>query len=135
MFMQEKLKGLKEAVEALCEGTSVAIPTVRNTWTSVTLISIGSTDLRHPNTFSFVIPQMSSHQLQRMCSSMPTYVGASGLHLKIFTQDGSNKRFEKYLYMIAGNENAVNTNSDNMWFPMPINRRISGQGHWNQFSF
>ncbi len=26
--------------------------------------------------------------------------------------------------MIARNENAVNTNSDNMWFPMPINRRI-----------
>ncbi len=33
--VQEKLNGLKEAVEALCEGTSVSIPTVRNTWTSV----------------------------------------------------------------------------------------------------
>ena len=46
------------------------------------------------------------------------------LHLKVFTQDGSNKRFEKYLYMHTWNQVAINTNSDNMWFPMPINRRI-----------
>ena len=64
--VQEKLNGLKEAVEALCEGTSVAIPTVRNTWTSVPITSIGSTNLRHPLSLS----QVSSHQLQRMYSSM-----------------------------------------------------------------
>ncbi len=46
------------------------------------------------------------------------------LHLKVFTQDGSSKRFEKYLYMLTWNQIAINTNSDNMWFPMPINRRI-----------
>ena len=64
--VQEKLKGLKEAVEALCEGNSLSIPTVRNTWTSVLITSIGSTNLRHPLSLS----QMSSHQLQRMCSSI-----------------------------------------------------------------
>ncbi len=46
------------------------------------------------------------------------------LHLKVFTQEGSNKRFEKYLYMLTFHQLAYNTNSDNMWFPMPSNRRI-----------
>ena len=126
--VQEKLNGLKEAVEALCEGTSVAIPTVRNTWTSVPITSIGSTNLRHPNTFSFVIPSVipsaaKNVLIYAILSSGGANIGIT-LHLKVFTQDGSNKRFEKYLYLLSYYQNAVNTNSDNMWFPMPSNRRI-----------
>ncbi|XP_064395716.1 uncharacterized protein LOC135342785 isoform X1 [Halichondria panicea] len=126
--VQEKLNGLKEAVEALCEGTSVAIPTVRNTWTSVPITSIGSTNLRHPNTFSFVIPSVipsaAKNVLIYALMHCGTAHGSITLHLKVFTQDGSNKRFEKYLYMLTYKQPAFNTNSDNMWFPMPINRRI-----------
>ncbi len=126
--VQEKLNGLKEAVEALCEGTSVAIPTVRNTWTFVPITSIGSTNLRHPNTFSFVIlsviPSTAKNVLIYVFVGCGQANVGTTLHLKVFTQDGSNKRFEKYLYMLTWNQNAINTNSDNMWFPMPINRRI-----------
>ncbi len=124
--VQEKLNGLKEAVEALCEGTSVSIPTVRNTWTSVPITSIGSTNLQHPNTFSFVIPSVIPSTAKNVLIYALMHCGQANrgteLHLKVFTQDGSNKRFEKYLYMFSWNQNAINTNSDNMWFPMPINR-------------
>ena len=126
--VQEKLNGLKEAVEALCEGTSVAIPTVRNTWTSVPITSIGGTDLRHPNTFSFVIPSVIPSAAKNVLIYALMHCGHAShqitLHLKVFTQDGSNKRFEKYLYMLSLDQVAFNTNSDNMWFPMPVNRRI-----------
>ena len=44
-------------------------------------------------------------------------------HIKIYTQIGDN-RYEKYLYTKTWNQNAVNTNSDNMWFPMPRSRFI-----------
>ncbi len=126
--VQEKLNGLKEAVEALCEGTSVSIPTVRNTWTSVPITSIGGTNLRHPNTFSFVIPSVIPSTAKNVLIYAILNSGGANqgitLHLKVFTQDGSNKRFEKYLYLLTYFQNAYNTNSDNMWFPMPSNRRI-----------
>ncbi len=115
-------------MEALCEGTSVAIPTIRNTWTSVPITSIGSTNLRHPNTFSFVIPNVIPSTAKNVLIYTAMQCGNANVgtwvYLKVFTQDGSNKRFEKYLYMFAGTQTAYNTNSDNMWFPMPINRRI-----------
>ncbi len=115
-------------MEALCEGTSVTIPTIRNTWTSVPLTAIEGSNLRHPNTFSFVIPNVIPSTAKNVLIYTTMLCGHSSvgttLHLKVFTQDGSNKRFEKYLYMLTLNQNAYNTNSDNMWFPMPINRRI-----------
>ena len=64
--VQEKLNGLKEAVEALCEGTSVSIPTVQNTWTSVPITSIAYDTL----ILYLSSSQVSSHQLQRMYSSI-----------------------------------------------------------------
>ncbi len=115
-------------MEALCEGTSVSTPTVRNTWTSVPITSIGSTNLRHPNTLSFVIPNVIPSTAKNVLIYTVMHCGhanvANTLHLKVFTQDGSSKRFEKYLYMLTWSQLAYNTNSDNMWFPMPINRRI-----------
>ena len=128
--VQEKLNGLKEAVEALCEGTSVSIPTVRNTWTSVPITSIGSNFLRHVNTFSFALPSgatiPSDAKNVLIYAVMRSGYSNRGItyHLKIFTKDSNHKYFEQYLYMYTYNQVAVNTNSDNMWFPMPIDRRI-----------
>ncbi len=102
--VQEKLNGLKEAVEALCEGTSVAIPTVQNTWTSVPITSIGGTDLRHPNTFSFVIPSV---------------IPSTAKNVLIYTIMRCG-----FANLAPMESDAYNTNSDNMWFPMPINQRI-----------
>ena len=44
-------------------------------------------------------------------------------HLKIYTQIRDN-RYEKYLYTKTWNQKAINTNSENMWFPMPPNRLV-----------
>ncbi len=126
--VQVKLRELKSAVEVLCEGSSVTVPTVRNTWTSVPLTAIGSTNLQHPNTFSFVIPNVIPSTAKNVLIYATMYSGTANrgisIHLKVFTQDGSNKHFEQYLFIRSFNQDAVNTNSDNMWFPMPANRRI-----------
>ena len=33
-------------------------------------------------------------------------------------------RYEKYLMVYSWSQDAISTNSDNMWFPMPPNRRV-----------
>ena len=103
-------------------------PTIRNTWTSVPLTYIGGTNLRHPNTFSYVIPSVIPSTAKNVLVYAAIHCGHAipsvSQHIKIFTQDGSNMRYEKYLYMLTWNQSALNTNSENMWFPMPTNRRI-----------
>lgn len=44
-------------------------------------------------------------------------------HVKIFTEDG-NKDYVKYIGLRTYGNRAWNTNSDNLWFPMPSNRRV-----------
>ena len=39
------------------------------------------------------------------------------------TRKGGN-RYEKYLRLDAYRRDAINTNSDNMWFPMPPDRTL-----------
>ncbi len=99
-----------------------------NTWTSVPLTEIGSTDLRHPNTFSFVVPEVIPSTAKNVLIYAAAHCGSaikgSKTHLKIFTDEGRDQRYEKYLYMHSWTQTAINTNSDNMWFPMPTNRRI-----------
>ncbi len=125
--VREKLCVLKDAVEELCSGSSVTITTIHNTWTSVPMTTIGSTNLRHPNTFSFVIPNVISSTAKNvliyatmLCGCKPAY----SLHLKVFTKDGSSKRFDKYFFMLTWSQVANNTNVDNMWFPMSAKHRI-----------
>ena len=125
--VQEKLRGLQEAVTALCGGTTVTAPTVRNTWTSVPITSIGSTNMRHPNTFSYVIPSVIPSTAKNVLVYATMYTGYAisvPQSIKIYTQDGSNKHYEKYIYSRSYPQSAVNTNSENMWFPMPTNRRV-----------
>ena len=99
--MKEKLRGLQDAIEELCGGSSVTIPTVRNTWTSVPMTSIGSTNLRHPSTLSFVIPNVIPSTAKNVLINVAIQCGTANKgttsNLKLFTQDGSNKHFEKYL--------------------------------------
>ena len=84
--------------------------------------------MRHPSTFSYVIPSVIPSTAKNVLVYATIHCGHAlpnvQQHIKIFTQDGSNMRYEKYLYMLTWNQGAINTNSENMWFPMPINRRI-----------
>ena len=127
--VQAKLQGLQEAINTLCgEETNVTLPTVRSTWKSVAITHFGHTNLRHRGTFSYVIPSVIPSTANNVliyvtgaCGHAPNHVVQ---HIKIFTQDGSDKHYEKYLYVESYRTVAANTNSENMWFPMPTSRRV-----------
>ena len=121
-------------MEALC-GASTATPSADQsctcspsvTWTSVPITRIGGTNLRHPSTFSYTIPDVIPSTAREVLIHASLHSGNAlpdrSQHLKIFTQEGNN-RYETYLYVLSYSQPAYNTNSDNMWFPMPSNRRI-----------
>ena len=96
------------------------------TWTSVPITSIGTTDLRTPSTLTYTIPTVipsTATDVLIYAVLHSGYANFGGQHVKIFTQEETDK-YEKYLYYFGYAQNAINTNSDNMWFPMPSNRRI-----------
>ena len=121
-------------MEALC-GAGTATPpafqpctcSASVNWTSVPITRIGGTNLRTLSTFSYTIPNVIPSTAKEVLvhASLHSGTALSGIpqHVKIFTQEESN-RYEKYLYVLSFNQPAFNTNSDNMWFPMPSNRRI-----------
>ena len=127
-YMQNCLQGLQDAVNAMCGGgTAVTVPTVRNTWTSVPITRIGGTNMRHPATFSYVIPSVIPSTAKNVLvyvTMYTRYASTVSQSIKIFTQDRSDRRYEKYLYSFSHPQPGINTNSGNMWFPMPVNRRI-----------
>ena len=113
----------------MCGANDVGSGIIRNTWTSVPLTIIGQTNMRHPGTLSYVIPSVIPSTAKNVLVYAIVRCGNASNRgpqhdVKIFTQDGSNTRYEKYLFMSSRTQDAINTNSDNMWFPMPINRRI-----------
>ena len=117
-------------MEALCGVSTSTPPTVQYspslTWTSVPRTTIGGNNLRTPSTFSYTIPSVIPTSAKEVLIYALIHSGGAlrgGQHVKIFTQEGSN-RYEKYLYMFGYPQDAINTNSDNMWFPLPTNRRI-----------
>ena len=118
-------------MEALCGAGTATPPAVQPspsvTWTSVPITSIGSTNLRTPSTFSYTIPNVIPSTAKEVLIYAILASGSANSniaqHVKIFTQEGSN-RYEQYLYNYGYGRVFVNTNSDNMWFPMPSNRRI-----------
>ena len=121
-------------METLCGASTATPPTVEPctcspsvTWTSVTRTRIGSTNLRHPSTLSYSIPNVipSTAKEVRIYISAQTGGSDRGAYqqLKIFTQEGS-ARYEQYLFLQSWAQNAINSNSENMWFPMPTNRRV-----------
>ena len=83
--------------------------------------------MRTPSTFSYTIPNVIPSTAKEVLIYAFLQSGHANQgtrqNVKIFTQEGSN-RYEKYLFVKSWNQNAINTNSDNMWFPMPSNRRI-----------
>ena len=125
-----KVNQLRTAIMSMCNSTSP--PPIQQYnhpvyWTSVTKTSIGSSNLQHASTMTFTIPNIIPSNASEVLIFMGVYSGRNinGPYndLKIFTQIGTTK-YEKYLMLYPWGQSAVNTNSDNMWFPMPPNRRV-----------
>ena len=129
--VQQKLQALSEAVQELCGSTTPAPTSQCNcsyseTWTSVPLTRIGSNNLQHAGTLAYTIPSVIPSTAREVLVLAGIHCGHTPQlhqHIKIYTQQGT-RRFEKYLQMYSYPQNAVNTNSDNMWFPMTTNHRI-----------
>ena len=132
------VKRLKATIDSMCNIATAApstvappsaLPTVQQCncagmtkWISVNKTTIGSSTLRQAATITFIIPTI----IPSNASEVLIHVAFQGSNtptqdLKIFTQIGST-RYEKYLIIMA--YSGGNTNSDNMWFPMPLNRRV-----------
>ena len=123
--IQEKLQGLREAVDSLGTEINSIFSHRPQTWTSVPITEIGNSTLLSMDTSAFDIPDVIPSTAKNVLVYAPFYTGTSNngrsQHLKIFTQDGSDNSYEKYLFMHTYPMNGVNTNSENMWFPMPAN--------------
>ena len=139
--VQLKLEALSEAVQTLC-GSSTASPSVATqsppavqcdcalpvNWTSVTMTSIGTTQSRATGTLAYDIPSVIPSSAKEVLILASAAIGGSGPsgrahYIKIYTQQGS-QQFEKYIYIKTYGQNAYNTNSDNLWFPMTTGRQV-----------
>ena len=138
--VQQKLQGLSEAVQALC-GSSTPPPTTQPTpvlqqcdcshavnWTSVSRTQIAHSQVRQTGTLAYNIPNVIPSSAKEVLMLASIAVGRSGpannLHyIKIYTRQNS-LQYEKYLTVYTWPNNAVSTNSDNLWFPMTTGRQV-----------
>ena len=96
-------------------------------WISVQRTVIGSSTLREATTNAYVIPDIIPSSAREVLVFVGANIGYSNIgpysDLKIFTQIGTTQ-YEKYLRLYSYNQVAYNSNSENMWFPMPPNRKV-----------
>ena len=96
-------------------------------WEVVQLTEIGRTNMNSAETFSFAIPDTVPDEASKVllyASLKSGYAGsmASG-HIRIYTKDDETE-YAKYLFQHSYSQVAINTNSDNMWLPMPTDRTV-----------
>ncbi len=130
--IQGKLQELKLSVDSLCGEVNASLPPtpIRNTWTSVPKTNVAFNNLNQAATFSYIIPSVIPLDAKNILILVYAGIGPpkNGLHgvggdVIIFTQDGSNEHYEQYMYLSAW-IGTWRAQTDNMWFPMPANRRI-----------
>ena len=132
------VKRLKATIDSMCNVATAApstvappsaLPTVQQCncagmakWISVNKTTIGSSTLRQAATLTFIIPSIIPYNASEVLIYF-VFQGTGGSvslqDLKLFTQIG-NTRYERYLRI----KSYRNVNSDDMWFPMPPNRRV-----------
>ena len=130
--IQGKLQELKSSVDSLCGEVNASLPPtpIRNTWTSVPKTNVAFNNLHQAATFSYIIPSVIPSYAKNILIFAVAGLGPpkDGLHavegdIIIFTQDGSNEHYEQYMTLMAWTSN-WRVDTENMWFPMPANRRI-----------
>ncbi len=100
------------------------------TWTPVNLTYIGKADFGAGTTatFHFQIPDIIPDSASEFLLYATLNCGYSdNIDMRaniIFYVERKGIRFEKFLLMHGYYQDAWNTNSDNMWFPLPADRQI-----------
>ena len=133
--VQQKLQELAEAVPALCR-SSTPPPMVQPqcdcshavNWISVQLTRIAYSNLRHTGTLAYDIPNVIPTTAKEVLVLATVQVGYSGPgdrehYIKIYTQQ-SGQQYEQYIMMRSYRQDAWNTNSDNLWFPVTSGRQV-----------
>ena len=102
-------------------------------WTSVPMVDILLSELNVVDTLTRDIPPVIPSSAKEVLllavvqvgNTSPTY---SSQYIKIYTEEKSDPKYvqyEKYIYVVSFPQNALVTNSENLWFPMPTNRQVS----------
>ena len=97
------------------------------TWTPVNKTLIGSPSLDTVTVFHYPIPDVIPNTAREFLLYASIYCGTSvsgSLDDIALYVIHNGMRLEKFLFMISYHQNAVNTNSDNMWFPLPADRLV-----------
>ncbi len=130
--IQGKLQELKLLVDSLCGEVNASLPPtpIPNTWTSVPKTQIAFNNLNQAATFSYIIPSVIPSDAKNILifafadlGSPKNGLAGTGGDIIIFTQDGSNEHYEQYMRLTVW-KGSWRAQTDNMWFPMPANRRI-----------
>lgn len=131
--LEEKLKEVLEGVHSLC-GRPTSGPGGNCScqydpkWTSIPIQRIGGSNLRGIGTISFVIPSNIPNESKEVQVYIEATTGGSGptagfSRLTLYTEEDET-RYSQYIYVLTWHNSALNTNSDNMWFPLTKNRRL-----------
>ena len=101
------------------------------TWTPVRKTYIGRVHLTHPSNIylAFRIPSVIPSGVRAVLIYTTLECGRANQDVtqdvQIFTEGTYGyPHYLKYIYVHSYNQNAWNTNSENMWFPMPANRKV-----------
>ena len=96
-------------------------------WTPVAKTEFGNSDINTATTLSYTIPNIIPNSARAVLIYPTTRCGYSnadiGADLSYYVVVNGT-RYEHFLHMHAYRQDAYNTNSDNMWFPMPSNRLL-----------
>ncbi len=88
---------------------------------------IGGTNFRSTGTLSYEIPDIIPDDAIEVLVYAYFYAASSSgsqSHFKIYTEGDKRVEYAKYITVIPDNGYHWDTNTDNMWFPMPSSRRI-----------
>ena len=123
----EKVNYLEKTIEGISAQTVLSCKSCQVNWTSVPNTLLGKSDLKEAATYSYTIPDLIPSYAREVLIYAAANIGDSSqgpyTSLKFFIQIGSNT-YDKYLMLYSWNQVAFNSNSENMWFPMPPNRRV-----------
>jgi hypothetical protein len=123
---------IDKAIAKAMNTTINAVSSESAMWTPVdkTIIGPGRITLEDGTTYSFQIPSVIPLTAREFmvyaivkCGWVPLERSSIESEV-IFYVMHNGLRFEKFLYMYSLEQGAWNTNSDNMWFPMPADRLI-----------
>ena len=124
--MNTHLTALTAAFNALCNVNTSPAQSCNCPveWESFDMIRLGPINMQSNSIQSFVIPAAVPSTAREVLVYVYIYKENYFSNMKIYTESSPTRRFEKYLTIRTRPQNVLATVSENMFFPMPSNRRV-----------